>query len=187
MEKCQKCLKPICNQKWSTYEIVAVCQCVAEPAGCVIFLDFDGVIRVAVDGGWIAADQAEFCRGRMKMLGEICRSTGAALVVSSDWRHLENLEEIKGYLSPYLTPHLHEDWRTPICGSRWKEVARWLRDHDEVDRYAILEDFAPHFEGCDQEMQSRVVLCTNRYGLVPELAGRVTQLLSRNVDVANHT
>ena len=149
---------------------------------CVIFLDFDGVIRVAVDGGWIAADQAEFCQGRMKMLGEVCRSTGAKIVVSSDWRHLENLEEIKGYLSPYLTPHLHEDWNTPICGHRWNEVERWLRDHDEVERYAILEDFAPHFDGCGKDMQSRLILCTNRYGLVPELVPRVTQLLSHNVE-----
>lgn len=144
----------------------------------VIFLDFDGVIRVAVDGGWIAADQAEFCQGRMKMLGEVCRETAAKIVVSSDWRNLENLDEIRALLAPYLARYLHEDWATPICGHRWNEVARWLRDHDEVARYAILEDFAPHFDGCSQEMHARLVLCTNRYGLVPELAGRVIQLLS---------
>jgi len=146
----------------------------------VIFLDFDGVIRVAVDGGWIAADQAEFCQSRMKMLGQVCRETGAKIVVSSDWRHLENLEEIRGYLAPYLTPHLHEDWNTPICGHRWNEVDRWLRDHDEVERYAILEDFAPHFDGCGKDMKARLILCTNRYGLVPELVPRITEILSHN-------
>jgi hypothetical protein len=145
--------------------------------GCVIFLDFDGVIRVAVEGGWIAADQADFCQARMKMLGEVCQATGSKIVVSSDWRHLEPLDKIKAHLSPYLASYLHEDWKTPTCGHRWNEVVQWLRDHDEVKQYAILEDFAPHFEGCDPDMHSRLVLCTNRYGLVPELIGRVTQLL----------
>jgi hypothetical protein len=150
------------------------------PPTRVIFLDFDGVIRVAVEGGWIAADQAEFCQSRMKMLAEVCRDTGARIVVSSDWRHLENLAEIKIRLAPHLTPHLHPDWCTPICGHRWNEVARWLRGHEEVAHYAILEDFAPHFEGCGPQMQSRLVLCTNRYGLVPELAARLRQLLPEN-------
>lgn len=148
---------------------------------CVIFLDFDGVIRVAVEGGWVAADQAKFCQSRMKMLAEICRTTGARIVVSSDWRHLENLDEIREILAPYLVRHLHEDWATPICGHRWNEVARWLHRHPDITRYVILEDFAPHFDGCPPEMQARIILCTNRYGLVPELAVRVTQILSHRL------
>ena len=147
---------------------------------CVIFLDFDGVIRVAVEGGWIGADQAEFCQSRMKILASICANTGAAIVVSSDWRNLENHEEIKGHLSPYLADHLHPDWATPIIGHRWNEVERWLARHPEVERYVILEDFAPHFDGCGKDMKERLILCTNRYGLVPELVPRITEILSHN-------
>ena len=147
---------------------------------CVIFLDFDGVIRVAVEGGWIGEDQAEFCQSRMKMLASICANTRAAIVVSSDWRNLENHEEIKGHLSPYLSDHLHPDWATPIIGHRWNEVERWLARHPEVERYVILEDFAPHFDGCGKDMKARLILCTNRYGLVPELVPRITEILSHN-------
>jgi hypothetical protein len=146
----------------------------------VIFLDFDGVIRVAVQGGWITADQAEFCQSRMKLLAAICANTGAAIVVSSDWRYLENHQEIKRHLSPYLAALLHPDWATPITGHRWNEVEHWLARHPEVKRYAILEDFAPHFDGCGEAMQSRLILCTNRHGLVPELVPRITAILSRN-------
>lgn len=146
----------------------------------VIFLDFDGVIRVAVDSGLGGLHKAEFCQKRMQMLGEVCRATGAQIVVSSDWRNIDNLLEIQGCLFPYLTPYLHKDWSTPICGHRWNEVNRWLREHAEVTQYAILEDFAPHFEGCGRDMQSRLVLCTNRYGLVSELAERVTKLILQN-------
>jgi hypothetical protein len=143
----------------------------------VIFLDFDGVIRVVVEGGWVAPDQADFCQGRMKMLGDVCRQTGARIVVISDWRNLENRNEIEAHLSPYLCQHLHPDWATPICGHRWNEVDRWLAEHTEVTRYAILDDFAPHFDGCGETMKSRLLLCTNRYGLVPALLGRLNRLL----------
>jgi hypothetical protein len=108
-----------------------------------------------------------------------CLNTGAAIVVSSDWRNLENHEEIKGHLSPYLADHLHPDWATPIIGHRWNEVERWLARHPEVERYVILEDFAPHFDGCGKDMKARLILCTNRYGLVPELVPRITEILSR--------
>ena len=147
---------------------------------CVLFLDFDGVIRVAVEGGWIGADQAEFCQARMKMLAAICVKTGAKIVVSSDWRNLENRKEIEGHLSPYLAEHLHDEWATPITGHRWNEVDQWLTNHPEVERYVILEDFAPHFDGCGRAMKARLVICSSRYGLVPELVPRITEILSHN-------
>lgn len=144
----------------------------------IIFLDFDGVIRVPLPGESLSPDPADFCQARMKQLADVCQATGARLVISSDWRHLENLPEIRALLSPYLTRYLHQDWNTPICGHRWNEVGRWLRDHDEVTRYAILEDFAPHFEGCPPEMAARIILCTNRHGLVPELIPRLIATLT---------
>ena len=143
----------------------------------IIFLDFDGVIRVAPQGGFITADAVQFCQHRMELLGGVCRETGAKIVVSSDWRNMENLHEIIGHLTPHLHLHLHADWATPICGHRWNECERWLRDHPEVSRYAILEDFLPHFDGCPADMASRLILCSNRHGLVPELIPRFLALL----------
>ncbi len=149
----------------------------------VIFLDFDGVIRVVVESGWAGADQSEFCQSRMKMLAKVCKETGAKIVVSSDWRNLENREKIKKHLSPYLAEHLHDDWATPITGHRWNEVAAWLIQHPEVQRYAILEDFAPHFDGCGRRMEARIVLCSNRHGLVSGLVARLFQILARDNEV----
>ena len=146
----------------------------------IIFLDFDGVIRVSIDGGWVAPDQAEFCQERMKRIASVCIQTGAQIVVSSDWRQWDNQLEIEALLQPHLTEFLHNDWATPICGFRHKEVARWLAAHPEVTHYAILEDYAPHFDGCSDDMKKRLVLCTNRYGFVPELVGRTIQLLTHD-------
>lgn len=143
----------------------------------IIFLDFDGVIRVALEGGWIGPDAAQFCQDRMRSLAWACDATGARIVVSSDWRTAENRAEIEDHLSPHLSGYLHEDWATPICGKRWNEVQRWLLRHPEVSDYAILEDWEQHFEGCPPEMRARLHLCNNRHGLVPAITCRLVEQL----------
>jgi hypothetical protein len=149
----------------------------------ILFLDFDGVVRVADTCGFIGPDTAQFCADRLRRVKWCCEQTGARIVVSSDWRNLENRAEIEAHLSPWLADLLHEDWATPICGHRWKEVSAWLVRHPEVTGYAILEDFEAHFHGCPEAMADRIVWCNNRYGFVPELAHRLVALFP--LDVAN--
>jgi len=143
----------------------------------IIFLDFDGVIRVALDGGGLAPDPADFCQDRMRQLRWVCQATGARIVVSSDWRSIDNRAEIESHLSPYLAEYLHEDWATPICGKRWNEVQRWLVGHPDVTDYGILEDWEQHFTGCPPGMRERLHLCNNRHGLVPAIACRLLEQL----------
>lgn len=143
----------------------------------IIFLDFDGVIRVSDAGTGLSPDPADFCHVRMLLLASICMQTRAKIVVSSDWRNLDNRHQIESHLSPWLASYLHDDWATPICGHRWNEVERWLAHHPEVTRYAILEDFAPHFKDCPPAMASRLVLCNNRHGLVEAMIPRLHRAL----------
>lgn len=146
----------------------------------VIFLDFDGVIRVQIkDGAW-AMDSCDFCPTRMQALAKICETTGAKIVVSSDWRNLENRPEIEKLIGK-LAMYLHDDWATPICGHRWNECARWLGRHPEVTGYAILEDFEQHFEGCPPSMRLRLILCNNRHGFVPALYPALLDLLKSDI------
>ncbi len=145
----------------------------------IIFLDFDGVIRIPIDRGGLAADPADFCQATMRLLGTVCQLTGARIVVSSDWRNVDNRPAIEQHLSPHLAHHLHVDWATPICGKRWNEVQRWLLSHPEVTGYAILEDWEQHFEGCPAAMRDRLHLCNNRHGLVPQIAHRLIGQLGK--------
>jgi hypothetical protein len=147
------------------------------PPTKVIFLDMDGVIRLPPEGDWIQQPPSEYCQARMKLLAKVCLQTGAQIVVSSDWRLMENFNAISSHLQPHLTHHLHPDWRTPTTGKRWNEVEAWLVTHQEVSHYAILEDFEPHFESCPTNMKARIVWCNNRHGLVPQHVDRLIQLL----------
>ncbi len=146
----------------------------------VIFLDFDGVIRVDQhDGGWLMAGTGPaFCSRRIGWLVEVCENTGAKIVVSSDWRRFS---DEAGYLASKigrLAEHLHEDHVTPVTGTRHKEVAQWLDEHPEVRHFAILEDQLRLFAGCNTSMYQRIVLCSNRFGLVPELVKRIYEKLA---------
>lgn len=148
----------------------------------VIFLDFDGVIRVAPEYAvFTGPDPAIFCPDRIERVRQCCRLLDARIVVSSDWRLFggsrDNKPEIMEHLG-VLATWLHDDWATPVCGHRWNEVTRWLSDHPEVTEYAVLEDFQPHFDGAPAEMLARVVWCNNRHGFVPELTGRLCALFS---------
>jgi len=147
----------------------------------IIFLDFDGVVRVADACGFIGPDAAYFCGERLRRLRWCCEQARAKIVVSSDWRSLENRDEIEAHLSPWLDGLLHEDWATPICGHRWTEVGAWLVRHPEVRSYAILEDFEAHFRGCPPAMAARIVWCNNRHGFVAALAHRLVALFPREV------
>lgn len=139
----------------------------------VLFLDFDGVIRVPQIGlGVVSPDDADFCPQRIRWIDKVCRELDIKIVVSSDWRNLDNLEEIEELTSP-LGEHFHKDWGTPICGHRHVEVSTWLMRHQDVTDYVILEDFAQHFDGCSKQMDSRIVWCDTAFGLTPELINEI--------------
>jgi hypothetical protein len=145
----------------------------------VIFLDFDGVIRVdANEGGWSGGLSPIFCPTRMRRVAECCEETDAKVVVSSDWRSdglADILKEIGRFIPRDL---LHETWATPILGHRWQEVKWWLSAHPEVTRYAILEDMKAHFDGAHEDMKANIVWCNNRFGFVEKLKPQLINLLN---------
>ena len=144
----------------------------------ILFLDFDGVIRICPTDHFPEPNTPVFCPERMERIADIIHITQAKIVITSDWRNADNLHEIKKHLHPHLDLHLHKDWSTPITGHRWNEVEAWLTNHPEVTTYAILEDFAPHFEGAPQQMKDRIILCTNRHGYTPSMTNKLTTLLT---------
>lgn len=144
----------------------------------VVFLDFDGVIRIGryEKEGY----KSHFCRDTMLALANIISLCRAKVVVTSDWRMSTNKGEITKWLPSCLSNRLHSDWATPVCGHRWNEVDRWLSWHPEVDSYVILEDFAPHFDGCPDAMMSRLVLCDSKIGVASPQLRRLGKLLTYN-------
>jgi len=115
----------------------------------VIFLDCDGVLNSQrwydqmgpppnPPPAWV--DPA--CVARLDALA---RETGARLVLSSSWRLILDLPRVADILASCglsvpladATPDLTREGPE---ADRWHEIARWLADHPEVTRWAILDD-----------------------------------------------
>lgn len=116
----------------------------------VIFLDFDGVITTLKSNYNLDLE-------KMKMVKRICDETGAKIVVSSSWRY-HTLEKTIEYITtigcfrpiPFLMPELvvgvtprfyFEDYNNKsIRIPRGLEIDHYLRLHEEIENYVILDD-----------------------------------------------
>ena len=114
----------------------------------VLFLDIDGVLCTArshhaYSSGnlWQYLDPVA-CR----LIFKILQSTGAKIVISSDWRHFHDKCSMESILmnAGFEIVSFHEDWLTPskLSASRGQEIGIYLRDHPEIKKYAIVDDNA---------------------------------------------
>lgn len=111
----------------------------------VLFLDIDGVLnshRTAYAFGGFPFDvdkhRDRFDEVAVALIRNVVTAAGATIVLSSSWRTDRDWERIgKGLRLPITdrTPYMHP-------GPRGEEIAAWLRDHPEVERYAIVDDDA---------------------------------------------
>jgi hypothetical protein len=117
----------------------------------VIFLDFDGVLNSRsrwkecqkVDPRSPSALIDPLAAWRVKQL---IAQTGAKVVVSSSWRHIHPLEQLKGFLWKYGISRDLIIGKTPRIGRRGHEIRAWLKKYNEnhennpVTNYLILDD-----------------------------------------------
>ncbi len=107
----------------------------------IIFLDIDGVLNCAktferTTHGVIGVDPY-----RVLILHRILEATGAKIVLSSSWRHMDD-----DYLKRELRTIEWIDITGNCCaGIRGVEIYKWIRDnvpHETKDdlKYAILDD-----------------------------------------------
>jgi hypothetical protein len=137
----------------------------------VIFLDIDGVLNCSKTRNPrklpYIIDKALLTR-----LKKLLKRTRAKVVLSSTWR----IDPIGVYAAKY--------WGIPfidVCpdmpkSPRCKEVQRWLRDHPNVTRYAIIDDE-------DDELDELPLFQpSSKTGLTTEIARAVERYLDGKTD-----
>lgn len=105
----------------------------------IIFLDVDGVLNSWKTNtrnplGFLGVDPP--C---CQLLRDIVVSTGAKIVLSSAWRYTP---EALPYLWDACGPTVQCIGETPrlFAHPRGDEIAAWLAEHPEVDKFVILDD-----------------------------------------------
>ncbi|WP_416048973.1 HAD domain-containing protein [Cupriavidus basilensis] len=109
----------------------------------VLFLDIDGVLNsrrtlIAHNGlphGFTPDDMGMFDHAAIGLVRDLCKHSGAVVVLSSAWRTHHLVEEVAvGLGLPVID-------RTPsLAGNRGQEIAAWLAEHSAVMVYAIVDD-----------------------------------------------
>jgi hypothetical protein len=101
----------------------------------VIFLDIDGVLNSAETPNprkfpYIADDRL------VKRLLQLCERSRAKVVLSSTWRYDPvGLLAARHFQIPFI------DVIPDMPGeARHKEITTWLSSHDDVSRYAVIDD-----------------------------------------------
>lgn len=129
----------------------------------VLFLDVDGVLN---SNAYLAANPGAFDRGGPEgylsmfddaacaRLEVVTRVTGAKIVISSSWRFVHTLGQMRGYLAAKGVTAEVIDF-TPIgynpdlpgddsfgtkMTCRGHEIAAWVDAHPELDAYAVVDD-----------------------------------------------
>ncbi len=110
----------------------------------VLFLDIDGVInsertRAAFNGypqNFSQSDMVRFDQVAISLIRRVCKTTRCKIILSSSWRVYYRTEEVEEALDlPVIgvTPDLDGQ-------ARGFEINKWLSDHPEVTKYAIVDD-----------------------------------------------
>jgi hypothetical protein len=144
----------------------------------VIFLDIDGVLnswatRERTPSGFVGIGSLF-----VEILAEVCRKTGACLVLSSDWK--EEWEQ-KGRDGRYLEEKLASSGLT-IAGRTYEDdyrqrgrgILAYLEKH-EVEHFVVLDDRKFDFQECG--LDDFFVHTDPRYGLTRKDAEKAVKIL----------
>uniref|UniRef100_A0A7S1WHG6 FCP1 homology domain-containing protein n=1 Tax=Alexandrium catenella TaxID=2925 RepID=A0A7S1WHG6_ALECA len=159
----------------------------------IVFLDIDGVLRPLYGGQFqmssitmdgenvpIVDGDTEFKPSAMHSLRQILEQTGAALVLSSEWRRHPTLREgVNANLRQKGLPMVIDD--TPLMERdltgnplrsfairRAREIGLWLKSHPEVRQWVALDDI--DLGEADEERQAGQPLITPRFVLTEKSA-----------------
>ncbi len=158
----------------------------------VIFVDVDGVLNCRTSKSYCHDDLYGIITGidsdKVKRLAKIVEITGAEIVLSSDWK--DGWEKYctipKRSHAKYLDNHLYKKGKLTIKdktpntskGSwfRGNEILAYLRSHQDVENYVILDD--TFFEDFSiKEISEHLVLTDYKVGLTDSDVEKAVKIL----------
>jgi len=152
-------------------------------AGCsILFLDFDGVLHPPHEATVCPFSYLDnFCT----VLREIDPGGALRIVVSSTWRLLESLEELRAHFPPDIAARIIDvtPFLLPVnpqlAGSRQREIEAWMADHAPGGAWLAVDDIPLYFEiGCphlflvDEDFPSSETAATGDFPRMAEIEER---------------
>lgn len=137
----------------------------------LIFLDFDGVLNTFATWGLYPSEKA-LDPDKIARVRALCHSCDAEVVISSAWRHVHSLEELRhmlhrrGGLEEDLVIGVTPEWASRSHTDRGLEIQKWLRDNKREEcPFVILDDL---HSGVFKGLESNHVQTTLKSGFTDE-------------------
>jgi 16S rRNA C1402 (ribose-2'-O) methylase RsmI len=143
----------------------------------VIFLDFDGVLN---DRKWLSREGSrdDVDPERVKLLNWLVRATDAKIVISSTWRILHTLEELRtildraGFIGEVI------DVTPGGGGVRGPQIQEWIDTNKFKGQFVILDD-----DSDMEHLMDKLVKTKFERGLQPAEVKAAIAMLTSPVDV----
>lgn len=138
---------------------------------CVLFLDVDGVLHTPNP----KHERLLFRSTCMDLLRSICAQTNCHIVLSTTWRlHEQSRAALAAKLAEHGCPEFVSKTPSIAQFQRPKEILAWVNKYRPV-AWCAVDDWPLHE---DPRMKGHFVQTRARYGLQPDTAARVVELLA---------
>ena len=152
----------------------------------IIFLDFDGVLDTAFYDSYLEQSNMPSCDdcGRpifdpvcIGYLKQIVERTSAQIVVSSDWKYYDSLEDLrKMWESRQMSGNLF-DVTPNLKISRGAEICGWINGKANISNYVIIDDLG--FENFNEDQLDYLVTGNPFYGIDDVICQRAIEILNK--------
>lgn len=155
----------------------------------IIFLDFDGVMDTASYDLYLMRNNLPECdeKGRpvfdpecMENLRLLIDSTKADVVVTSDWKYIDNYEGLLQMWNERQMPGFMTDTTPNVSKHRGDEIQRWLNECGVKCNYVIIDDLGA--ENFNDNQLDKLVIVDSYYGLDKDATEKAMAILKRQME-----
>ena len=149
-------------------------------------MDFDGVLDTAFYDSYLEQSNMPSCDdcGRpifdqvcIGYLKQIVERTSAQIVVSSDWKYYDSLEDLrKMWESRQMSGNLF-DVTPNLKISRSAEICGWINGKANISNYVIIDDLG--FENFNEDQLDYLVTVNPLYGIDDVICQRAIEILNK--------
>lgn len=152
----------------------------------IIFLDFDGVLDTAFYDSYLeqrnmpSCDDSgrpifdPVCIGYLKQIVEI---TSAQIVISSDWKYYDSLEDLRKMWGYRQMPGNLFDVTPNTKISRGAEICEWLNGRANISNYVIIDDLG--IENFNEDQFDHLVTVNPFCGIDDYICRCAVEILNR--------
>ena len=162
------------------------------PETKILFLDFDGVCNSYSEGSYITHKEDDYGPSKIicERIRKICDTTGAKIIISSNWRRFEIDGKWFSGKNYYTNPlsKLYDEIGDLVIGTLTLErhitkaeaLCLWFEDNCELEKWVIVDDDPKENLGTTSDfgIRNHYIQTNPEFGITEEISEEIIKRLS---------